>query len=512
MGTSQASPRFRTSAPAKGWAKERSLASAWTFSLVVALGAVLVVSCSKDGSESTAGKPSPPPTAGKATAPTSAAETATKVTPEPANKSESGIVWIKDDWSAAKAASKKANLPLVVDMWAPWCHTCISMKHTVLLDPGLSGHAKRFVWLALDTDKAVNAAALAKLPVSAWPTFYVLAPSAGRAPEVAAQFLGSASVKQFREFLNQGEAAARDGDDSIAVGSPADLLRTADRASTTRDYKLAAKNYRLALKAAPAEWPRRPDVLVSLASTLYKSGDKKACAKLGLSSLVETTSAKSASTADFSYYVNECANETLKGKELAGLRETSIAAIKAISSDPGASLAADDRSDGWRIIRELELARGNKVAAKEAAKTQQRILDEAAKSAANPFFAMAYNWPRAEVYVHLEEQEALVEPLKKSAAALPKEYDPPYRLAWVLFTLKRYDEAREAALAAATLVYGPRKARVLGLIAEIEKGAGNLGAAKAALGESVKHLESLPEGQKSEKAIERAKKTLAELK
>ena len=379
------------------------------------------------------------------------------------------------------------------------------MKHTVLESPGLAGHAKRFVWVALDTDKEANAEALKKYPVSAWPTFFVIGPNG----QVAAQFLGSASVKQFREFLDQGEAAAR-------TDAPADSLigklRAADQASSAQNYKKAAANYRAALKAAPPHWSRRPDVLVSYISTLFKAGDQTGCAKLGEQALESTLAAKSASTADFASYANQCANNAFKAKRLEKFRNTSIQAIKTLLTDPMAALSADDRSDGWRIIREIELARGHQDAAKEAAKKQQAILDQAAAAADNPFFAMTYNWPRAEVYVYLGEADKLVDPLKASTAALPKEYDPPYRLAWVLLKLKRYDEARKAAQASAALVYGPRKARVLSVLADIEKADGHIAAAKAALNQAIRHLQSLPEGQQRPAAMKRITVALKALK
>ena len=82
--------------------------------------------------------------------------------------------WIADDLPAALACAKQRKVPVVIDEWAPWCHTCLSMQSTVFTDASFKSDVARFVFAALDTDKEANAAAIAKYPPSAWPTFYVM--------------------------------------------------------------------------------------------------------------------------------------------------------------------------------------------------------------------------------------------------------------------------------------------------------------------------------------------------
>src|SRR5512135_1015935 len=112
-------------------------------------------------------------------------------------KPEGQMAWIADDYPAAVACAKQKKLPIVVDLWAPWCHTCLSMQSTVFTDPSFSAERERFVWASLDTDREANAPALTKLSISAWPTFYVLGPDEA----VLARFVGAASVQQFHDFL-----------------------------------------------------------------------------------------------------------------------------------------------------------------------------------------------------------------------------------------------------------------------------------------------------------------------
>src|SRR3984885_11382743 len=115
----------------------------------------------------------------------------------PTGEREGSLAWIRDDYAGALACAKSKNVPLVLDLWAPWCHTCLSMQTTVLVDPSFAGDANKFVFASLDTDKDVNAPALTKLAISAWPTFYVV----GNDETVMARFVGAASLAQFHGFL-----------------------------------------------------------------------------------------------------------------------------------------------------------------------------------------------------------------------------------------------------------------------------------------------------------------------
>jgi thioredoxin-like negative regulator of GroEL len=45
---------------------------------------------------------------------------------DPCSKAQvaGAIAWIHDDFATALACARAKKLPLVIDWWAPWCHTC----------------------------------------------------------------------------------------------------------------------------------------------------------------------------------------------------------------------------------------------------------------------------------------------------------------------------------------------------------------------------------------------------
>ena len=76
---------------------------------------------------------------------------------ETTGATDAAIRWIKDDPDAAFARARRENKLVVVDLWAEWCHTCLSMQAFVLTDAKLPGAGARFVFLSVDTELAKNA-------------------------------------------------------------------------------------------------------------------------------------------------------------------------------------------------------------------------------------------------------------------------------------------------------------------------------------------------------------------
>lgn len=414
---------------------------------------------------------------------------------------DNAMRWFHDDFDAAVACAKASERPLVVDLWAPWCHTCLSMQHFVFPDRSFAPLADRFVWLALDTDQPGNATALESLPIAAWPTFYVLD---AQSMAIQARYVGSASVRQFREFLTQGETAYLAGRSTeTADGSPPGplaLLSAGDRAAAAGNSKEAGEHYQAALAAAPADWVRRPDALVSLIGTLAGQELYPACLDLALASMDST--GKAASAADFLYYGSVCADALKDDPRVATFRSQAVALLEALTGDATAPLSVDDRSDAMRIWREIVLSSGDTTSAKDIASRQRALLDEAAKAAPSAMARMTFNWPRAEVYTFLEVGAELIADLEQSVKDLPLEYDPPYRLAYVLSRLGRPKDALAPAIKAAELAYGPRKARVQTLIADLHLELKDTAAERTAIEATLATYEGLPASQRNARAEE----------
>jgi len=415
--------------------------------------------------------------------------------------------WFEDDYDRALACARATGKPLLIDMWAPWCHTCISMKTTVLNDAALAPFADRFVFLALDTDKESNAAAVGKFALQNWPTFFVVDAATGA---VQARWLGAASVGQFRQLLKDGETAHLAATGGAALDPLLAGVRDGDQAANRKDYKAARAAWTKVLEQAPADWPRRSDVLVSLISATYKDQAYADCLALAQARLGETGT--TANATDFLVWALECAGadgvDTAAAK---AVREAAVAKLAALVDDGAAPLSADDRSDAMMNLRNAQDALGQTDAARATAERQLAFLTEAAAAAPDAFARMTFNWPRAEVHVYLGKGAELVPALEQSAKDLPGEYDPPYRLAWVLMKSGKPAEAMPHAKAAAQKAYGTRKVRVQGFVVEVAKALGDAAEEKAARQELVKVLDGLPPEIAQPEALAKAKAELAAL-
>src|SRR5581483_11339209 len=82
----------------------------------------------------------------------------TRASPPSGSSPKPAIHFIEDDYPRALAEARARGVPLFVDTWATWCHTCLSMRAFVFGDARLTPVADRYVWLSLDTEREENAA------------------------------------------------------------------------------------------------------------------------------------------------------------------------------------------------------------------------------------------------------------------------------------------------------------------------------------------------------------------
>jgi thiol-disulfide isomerase/thioredoxin len=382
------------------------------------------------------------------------------------------ISWVADDYPAAVEAARKADRPLVIDLWAPWCHSCRSMQHTVLVGADMAAVAPRFVWLSMNTDTPAAAETTRRFPQSAWPTFLVVDPFS---ETVQARHVGTASPAQFRHFLDDGERAyvdARGKAGALTQRDPRWHMRAGDQAALKKDHKAAAAGYAKALEVASREWRGRAAARSALAFELAADAAHGACVELGLQ--VEVAAAEGPSAVDFVLTTAQCA-ESLPDADprKRRVRERAVAALARIGRDPAAALSPDDRVDAlWSLVGLHDLLQQPEAARKTALETRA-LLDRAASEAGSAAHAATFNMRRVDVYSYLGEGEALVPILRANVDALPGEYDPPARLARLLLKLKRPDEALAPAQVALSRVQGPRTANLLKLMVEVQTARGD---------------------------------------
>jgi hypothetical protein len=146
------------------------------------------------------------------------------------------------------------------------------MRAFVFTDEALGRQAGRFVWLSINTEKRENAGVLAKFPVKAWPSFYVIDP---KTEKVALRLVGGATTPQLLKVLDDGENAIRGG------GRGGDeALAKADRLFGEGRNEEAIKPYQDLLAHAKEGWKPTARVTESLLFALSSSHRNEECVSL----------------------------------------------------------------------------------------------------------------------------------------------------------------------------------------------------------------------------------------
>jgi tetratricopeptide (TPR) repeat protein len=162
------------------------------------------------------------------------------------------------------------------------------------------------------------------------------------------------------------------------------------------------------------------------------------------------------------------------------------------------------------LVSAREVA-GDSDGVKREAAAWARFLEREAARAATPEQRAVFDPHRLSAYLALGQPERAVAMLQESERALPKDYNPPARLAVAYKEMGRYDDALAATDRALARAYGPRKLRVLQTRAEIFAARGDPAAAKATLETALRELDALPKPQQSERVRQRLTKQLEAL-
>ena len=398
------------------------------------------------------------------------------------------LPFIHDDYPRALAEAKRRGKPLFVDAWAPWCHSCQSLRANVLTDPALEPLASEFVWLSVDTEKDVNAEWVAQHPHSALPTLWVMDPIEDRP---ILKWAGTATASELRELLTVAVSDARAGSGSPALAATAAFVR-GNHALALNDVDTAEKEYRAALAAAPKDHPHRARIVEALVTELSLRRQYIPCAELAAAeagSLPPGTSRASVIVSGLA-----SARQAKLAAETARLLEL---ALKDAAARDG-HLLADDRSALYAEAVETKKESLDLVGARKLGEQWAAYLEDEAARARTIDARAALDPLRLDAYLRLDEPARAIPMLQQSEKDFPDDYNPPARLGRVYLEMNRLEDAEKATQRAAARVYGPRAMRVLMLQADIAKARGDKAAEMRALEEALARSERavLTEGQK----------------
>lgn len=463
--------------------------------LVLILVALLVPTGCAERLATPASPPSPAATPAATPAPTptpsvtAPSDAATAAAPTPRTSAE--LALIEDDVPRAMAEAKESDKAVFVEVWAPWCHTCLSMKSFVLPDPALVPLREHVVFAAVDSDRPANADFMDRYEVNVWPTLFVIEPDEG---EVVSMWQGAASVEELRGFLQDALDAL---DSKHDPQGPLAALLAAKNAHAGGRWPEAAKHYARALERGGKGWARRSEALAGLVFAEYRQAHWERCAQLGIDHAAEIDGA--AVPADFSWVVLDCADEVKAAPLRDGARRAVLARLKRHTESPPAEASVDDRSDALRIYAGALADAGDEAGARAARQTQLALLEAAAKKAPGPEEASTFDYARMGAYLALGRGSEAVTLFRLRRQQLPDSYEPPARLAQTSIALGHPDQAVEPLEDAVAKAYGPRKMLYLGMLAEVKDRLADREGRIAALRRLLDVYDSLSDKQRGER-------------
>jgi tetratricopeptide (TPR) repeat protein len=388
------------------------------------------------------------------------------------------LPFIEDDYAKALEEARSSHRLLFVDAWAPWCHTCLSMKAYTFRDPKVRGRAGDVVWASIDTEKPANAAWVAAHPMHSWPTLFFVEPGAGGNEKAVLEWPNSATPDELVRLIDLAEAGSRhegalgDADAKANAG-------TALAADGKRDEAIAA--WKSALATAPAGWPSRAPTLTALLDGLFAKKEYGECVETADRELPKTErGGAAAETLDLM-----CVAALPPGEARRPALDRAVERARTMAADDAEPMLPDDRSGLYESMIDALASDGRSTEAKAVAKQWAAFLEGEAARAPDPAARFVFDAHRVDAYVALGTPELAVPMLQASEHDFPNDYNPPARLARTYFVMKNYDDALKAIDRALTRVYGPRVLRLASLKADILEAKGDRPGAAVALKDGI---------------------------
>lgn len=378
------------------------------------------------------------------------------------------LPFVHDDYPRALAEAKRAHKPLFVDAWAPWCHSCQSMRAYVLTDPSLAPLAYDFVWLSIDTEKESNGPFVGRFTNRVWPTLWVID---GEHEATTLRWEGTATAPELLTLLG----TVRDGGKGGAAEATMAFLR-ANQAAARGEAGEAEEGYRAVLATpAAAAFVERPRAVEALVGLLATRKDHGGCTDLVLAEAPNMPPGTSRATVLAMGLA--CARDAKRDADV----RTLAAAAERAAVDPDPRTMADDRSALFEELVETKKEQGDAAGAKATAETWAAFLEREAARAPTRQARAVFDPHRLSAYLAAGQPERAVPMLVESERDFPDDYNPPARLARAYLTAGRLDDAKAAVERAGARVYGPRSLRVFLLAADIAKARGDRAGERAAL-------------------------------
>ncbi|MFO0678772.1 MAG: thioredoxin family protein [Polyangiaceae bacterium] len=387
-------------------------------------------------------------------------------------------------FEAARAEARAKGKLLFVDAWAPWCHSCLSMRSFVFPDPALGAVADDFVWFAVDTETPEGEAFVAKHPMKFWPTLFVLDP----ASDVAVfKWPGTATAKELVELLSD----VRGTTSSATSRNEAYEAYVAGRSALAGgDAAKGVASLEHAVAVAPGDHPKRAAMVEALVSELSAEGNVGRCTDVALRTHASLPRATSLATVLAT--AADCAAKAKDAKALRTFRD----AATAFADDARATILADDRSGLYDAAVSASEELGEKDVAKQIASRWATFLEREASRATSSRDRAVFDAHRLLAYLALGEPARALPMLEASAKDFPDDYNPHARIARVEKELGHPEKALAAIERAEARVVGPRSLRIAAVHADILESLGRKSDAAAALGRALDKTKSaaLPGG------------------
>jgi tetratricopeptide (TPR) repeat protein len=434
-----------------------------------------------------------------------------EVAPAPLPKRAPAFPFVEGDAASAVERARREGKAVLVDVWAPWCHTCLSMKSFVLPDPSLAPLGARVVGLALDSDRPESAAFLEPYEINVWPTLLLLDVKQPGAPVVLGMWPGAASARELVAFVTD-TLDARDA--RLDPASALAALIEGKSAQARGRHGQAAAAYRRALERGGPGWPRRSEALFGALQTESRRGRWQTCADFATRHASDVQGA--AVPTDFVYVGIECAQKLRDRARQAAALVALLGRLQRHTEEPPADASVDDRSDALALLAELQRALGDRSRARATLERQILLLERAAAEAPEPRAAAAFDYARMNAYLALGRGAEAVAMLQARTRELGDGYEPFARLAQALAALGRHREALAPIDRAIELSYGPRQLRYFSERARLLAHLREAAAERATLERLLAAHDALPDKQRrhprQRELADEARKRLAALR